>query len=233
MTIRTKLPDPNPNPPSPYVALPPGVVDNGCPGPGIYEGAEQNVLVPTGTNCTLSPGLYVFDNANLDVQGNLISYLAPDPLDPTDLTPVLGVTLVFYGSGTLTAENGGSITPLHASLVNTDTTANWAPGDAIPGVAIVIDQFDPTLAVPRAFSLGNDFNINGSIYAVDGDATWFTNSGDCPAVEPPSCVVGDAGTPSVLATTKTSFADKLIPTIGPQATVGPTSTSSPYAVLVQ
>ena len=193
----------------------------------------NDVTVPVGTNCTLSPGLYVFDNANLDVQGNLISYLAADPTDPTDPTLDLGVTLVFYGTGTLTAENGGSITPLYASLVNAATTANWVPGDAIPGVAIVIDQFDPTIVDPRRFSLGNNFTINGSIYAVDGHATWFTNSGDCPAGEPPSCVVGDAGTQSAIATTTTDFANKLIPTIGPQATAGPTSSSSPYAVLVQ
>ena|GEM_PF-2827175 len=233
MVIRKKLPDPSPNPPPPYVAVPPGVVDNGCPGPGIYEGAANSVRVPIGTNCTLSPGLYVFDNANLDVQGNLISYLAADPADPTDPTLDLGVTLVFYGTGTLTAENGGSITPLHASLVNADTEANWAEGDAIPGVAILIDQFDPTVVVSRSFSLGNNFNISGSIYAVDGHATWFTNPGDCPAGEPPSCLVTDAGTQSVIATTATAFANKLIPTIGPQATEGPTPSSSPYAVLVQ
>ena len=233
LAVRQKLPDPSPNPPLPYVALPPGVVDNGCPGPGIYEGAANNVRVPSGTNCTLSPGIYVFDNANLDVQGNLISYLAPDPANPADPSPDLGVTLVFYGSGTLSAENGGSITPLHASIDNADTEANWVEGDAIPGVAIVIDQFDPTVPVSRVFSLGNDFNISGSIYAVDGHTTWLTNSGDCPAGEPPSCALTDAGTRAVIATTATSFADKLIPTIGPQATEGPTPTSSPYAVLVQ
>jgi hypothetical protein len=231
--VRKMLPDPSPTPPAPYVALPPGVAMSGCFGPGIYEGAVNDVTVPVGTNCTLSPGLYVFDNANLDVQGNLISYLAADPADPTDPTPDLGVTLVFYGTGTLNAENGGSITPLYASLVNADTTANWAPGDAIPGAAIVVDQFDPTVVEARTFSLGNDFMIDGSIYAIDGNATWVTHAGDCPAAEPPSCVIGDAGTKSVIAITATDFADKLIPTIGPQAIVGPTSTSSPYAVLVQ
>jgi Putative Flp pilus-assembly TadE/G-like len=231
LAIRQMLPDPNPQPPDP--PLPPGVVDSGCPGPGIYEGAANDVVVPIGTDCTLAPGLYVFDNAHLDVQGNLISYLVPDPANPTDLSLVLGVTLVFYGTGTLTAENGGSITPLRASLVTADTTANWVQGDAIPGVAIVIDQFDPTLVIRRQFSLGNNFNISGSIYALDPYATWFTNSGDCPPGDQPSCVVGAAGSPSVIATTATAFADNRIPTIGPPVDTGPTSSSSPYAVLVQ
>jgi Putative Flp pilus-assembly TadE/G-like len=200
VSIRAMLPDP--------AALPLGAVINGCPSVGVYEGAANDVVVPVGTNCTLKPGLYVFDNANLDVQGNLISYLAPDPADPNPADgAVLGVTLVFYGTGTLTAESGGSITPLLSSLVTPDTTANWVPGDAIPGVSIVIDQIDQAVVFPRRFSLGNDFNITGSVYALDGHATWFTNSGDCtPGVS--TCVMKDAmGAQSLIATTTTAFSD--------------------------
>jgi hypothetical protein len=219
-SIRTMLPNPLLQPPDP-AALPPGVVNNGCPSAGIYEGAANDVVVPVGTNCTLKPGLYVFDNANLDVQGNLISFLAPDPADPNPADgAVLGVTLVFYGTGTLTAESGGSITPLLASLVTPDTTANWVAGDAIPGVAIVIDQFDQTVVFPRQFSLGDDFNITGGVYALDGHATWFTNSGDCmPGAS--TCFVHDArGTQSLIATTATAFSDPDASGIGRIPTVG-------------
>jgi Flp pilus assembly protein TadG len=204
--IRAMLP-----PPDPAVVPPAAPVDaTGCPTtPGLFtpDLFPTGVLISNGFNCKLKPGLYVFDNTNLDVQGNLISYLAPDPAnpDPTDL--VLGVTLVLYGTGTLTAENGGSITPLLASLVTPDTTANWVLGDAVPGVAIVIDQFDPTDVHDRRFSLGNDFNITGSIYALDGHATWFANQGDC-IPGPTPCVVNDArGTQSLIAATATDFSD--------------------------
>jgi len=224
--IRAMLPNPHLLPPDPE-ALPPGAVDMfGCPAPGLYEGAAEDVTVSLNIMCTLKPGLYVFDNANLDVQGNLISFLAADPADtnPAD-GPVLGVTLVFYGTGTLTAENGGSIQPLLASLVTPDTTANWAPGDAIPGVAIVFDQWDPPPVQPgtcpvlgdRCFSLGDDFHITGSVYALDGQTAWATNQGDCMPVTS-TCAVHDAGVPSVIATTATAFSDPVngigrIPTV--------------------
>jgi Putative Flp pilus-assembly TadE/G-like len=224
VSIRAMLPDP--------AALPLGAVVNGCPSVGVYEGAANDVLVPFGTNCTLKPGLYVFNNATLDVQGNLISYLVPDPADPNPADgAVLGVTLVFYGTGKLTAENGGSITPLRASLVTPDTTANWVPGDAIPGVAIVVDQFDQTVVDPaRRFSLGNDFNVTGSIYALDGHATWFTNSGDCtPGAS--TCVIHDAmGTQSLIATTTTDFADNRIPTVGTDHPMAEPPPSAPHLV---
>ena len=220
-SIRAMLPDPS--------TLPAGEVVDSCPTAGVY-GAGNDVLVPIGTDCTLKPGMYVFDNANLDVQGNLISYLAPDPADPDPADgAVLGVTLVFYGTGTLTAENGGSITPLLASLVTPDTTTNWAPGAAIPGVAIVLDQnpFVQTGAVPppqscgsaRCFSLGNDFNITGSVYALDGHTTWTTNPGDCmPGAS--TCVIHDgAGTPSRIATTATAFSDPNASNVGRIPTV--------------
>jgi Flp pilus assembly protein TadG len=221
-------------PPDP-ATLPPGEIDNGCPSAGVYEGAANNVLVPVGTNCTLKPGLYVFDNANLDVQGNLISYLAPDPADPNPADGlVLGVSLIFYGTGTLTAENGGSITPLLASLVTPDTTANWVPGDAIPGVAIVFDQLSPGVVPARIFTLGDKFDITGSVYALDGHTTWATKAGDCPAVVPPVCSLQDGapGETSTLATTQTAFGDVplRIPTVGTDHPMAEPPPSAPHLV---
>ena len=184
--------------------------------------------------------MYVFENTNLDVQGNLIANLAPDPADP-DVShgAVLGVTLVFYGNGTLTAENGGSITPLFASLVTPETTANWVLGDAIPGVAIVFDQCDqcdPPTTPRNPFSLGNDFDITGSIYALDGHTTWATNSGDCsPGTS--TCFVHDAaGTQSLIATTATAFSDPgasgfgRIPTVGTDHPMVEPPPSAPHLV---
>lgn len=225
-SIRAMLPNPDP------AALPPGEVNNGCPSAGLYEGAANDVVVPIGTNCTLKPGLYVFDNANLDVQGNLISYLAPDPADPNAADGlVLGVTLVFYGTGTLTAENGGSITPLLASLVTPDTTANWVSGDAIPGVAIVFDQLGSGSVPVRTFTLGDKFDITGSVYALDGQTTWKTALGDCPAGAP-SCWIHDGGAPSVLATTNTSFPDVplRIPTVATDHPMAEPPPSAPHLV---
>jgi hypothetical protein len=203
-SIRAMLPNPADGSVPPAEPVDPA---SGCPtSPGVFT---TNVLVKSNFNCQLAPGLYVFNNANLDVQGNLIANLAPDPADPNPLDgPVLGVTLVFYGAGTITAENGGSITPLLASLVTPDTTGNWVPGDAIPGVAIVLDQFDQSVpAPPRQFTLGNDFDITGSVYALDGQTTWATNMGDCvPGAS--TCVIHDAmGTQSLIATTTTAFAE--------------------------
>ncbi|HTC68280.1 MAG TPA: hypothetical protein VK662_01830, partial [Acidothermaceae bacterium] len=231
-SIRAMLPDPNDG------SIPPAQpvdVASGCPtSPGLFT---TNVVVAGGFNCQLAPGLYVFNNANLDVQGNLIANLAPDPADPNPLDgPVLGVTLVFYGTGTLTAENGGSITPLLASLVTPDTTGNWVRGDAIPGVAIVLDQTDPSLAVPRQFTLGNDFNITGSLYALDGKTTWATNMGDCvPGAS--TCFIHDArGTSSLIATTATAFSDPnasgigRIPTVGTDHPMAEPPPSAPHLV---
>jgi hypothetical protein len=223
--IRAMLPDP--------AAVPPAApVDpaSGCPTPGLFTPLNfpTGVTIALNFTCQLAPGLYLFDNTNLDVQGNLIANSAQDPADPNPLDGnVLGVTLVFYGTGTLTAENGGSITPLNATLVTPYTTASWVPGDAIPGVAIVLDQIDQTRVVPppqpcgsaRCFSLGNNFDIIGSVYALDGHTAWFTNTGDC-MPGPTPCVVHDArGTQSVLATTATAFSDPDTNNIGRIPTV--------------
>lgn len=213
-SIRAMLPNPSLVAPDPDAVPPAGPVDaaSGCPTtPGLF-GTDNFptgvVRIMNGYNCILKPGLYVFNNVDLDVQGNLNSYLAADPADPNvNDGPVLGVTLIFYGTATLTAENGGSITPLLSSLVTADTTANWVAGDAIPGVAIVIDEFDQTLTPSRTFSLGDDFDITGSVYALDGHTTWATNSGDCMPVTSTCAVHDEMGTQSVLATTTTAFAD--------------------------
>ena len=238
--IREMMPNPNAVP----TAAP---VDqrSGCPTPGLFKPADfpMGVTIAANFNCQLAPGLYVFENTNLDVQGNLIANLAPDPADPNvNDGPVLGVTLVFYGAGTLTAENGGSINPLRASLVTPDTTANWVAGDAIPGVAIVFDQCDqcdPPTAPRNPFSLGDDFDITGSVYALDGHTTWTTAAlNDCmPALPTDStCVVHDEGsTQSVLATTATSFlADtngtRRIPTVATDHPMAESPPSPPHLV---
>jgi hypothetical protein len=230
-SIRAMLPEPGAVP----LAAP---VDerSGCPTPGLFTPANfpMGVTIAASFNCQLAPGMYVFENTNLDVRGNLIANRAPDPADPNVADgAVLGVTLVFYGNGTLTAEYGGGITPLLASLVTPDTTANWALGDAIPGVAIVFDQCDqcdPPTTPRNPFSLGNDFDITGSIYALDGHTTWATNSGDCiPGAS--TCFVHDAmGTQSLIATTTTDFADTLIPTVGTDHPMVELPPSAPHLV---
>ena len=224
--------------PNPAAVMPAAPVDplSGCPTPGLFTPSTFpiGVTIALNYNCQLAPGMYVFENTNLDVQGNLIANLAPDPADPNvNDGPVLGVTLVFYGNGTLTAENGGRIAPLLASLVTPDTTANWVSGDAIPGVAIVFDQCDtcdPPPSPRKPFSLGNGFDITGSIYALDGKTTWATNSGDCmPGVS--TCVVHDAmGTQSLIATTATAFADNRIPTVGTDHPMVEPPPSAPHLV---
>jgi hypothetical protein len=243
--IRAMLPDPNLMPGDAGFVPPAAPVDpaSGCPTPGLFTPADfpTGVTIALNYTCQLAPGLYAFDNTNLDVQGNLIANSALDPADPDPADGnVRGVTLVFYGTGTLTAENGGSITPLNATLVTPYTTASWVPGDAIPGVAIVLDQFDQSGVVPapkacgwpRCFSLGNNFDIIGSVYALDGHTAWFTNSGDC-MPGPTPCFVHDAkGTQSVIATTATAFSDPDTNNIGRIPTVAtdhPMSESPPSA----
>ncbi|HEY3924711.1 MAG TPA: pilus assembly protein TadG-related protein [Acidothermaceae bacterium] len=202
----------------------------GCPTtPGLFDQTHFPTGVTIAPNpaipvaCTLHPGLYVFDDVNLDVAaaGSLASTLVTDPPVNSGDPPLgTGVTLVFYGTGTLTVEghigtldNNGQRLPLIASK----PAVVWQPGQPIPGVAIVLDQFgspaaptSPVCAVApmtRCFSLGDDFTITGSVYALDGKTTWTTNTGDCMPVTS-TCVVHDEdSSQSVLATTATAFSD--------------------------
>ena len=240
--IRAMLPDPT-LPANDPDAVPPGVLDNGCPGPGIYEGPANDVIVPAGT-CVLNPGLYVFDSANLDVSvgASISSFLS----DGASGNPPLhtGVTLVFYGTGTLTVEGHiGTINLLDNSkrdpLVASTPDVVWQKGQPIPGVAIVLDQCDQCGQPDRTFWLGDDFHISGSVYALDGHTTWTTVAlNDCmPALPTDStCVVHDEGsTQSVLATTATSFfADfngiRRIPTVATDHPMAASPPSPPHLV---
>jgi hypothetical protein len=190
-------------------------------------------MVGAGT-CTLNPGLYVFNNANLDISlgASVASYLSDGSAGQPPLHT--GVTLVFYGSGTLTVEGhigvlvrdgSGQRSPLIASTPD----VVWQPGQPIPGVAIVFDQFGATPAVSRLpFTLGDGFDIAGSVYALDGQTTWATILGDCmPVVS--TCAVHDEGSAqSVLATTATDFSDRDANGIGRIPTV---ATDHPMAEL--
>jgi hypothetical protein len=235
-----ELPDPSPTATHP---LTPGVLDNGCPGPGIYEGVVNDVTVPAGT-CVLKPGLYVFDNADLDValRASIASYLTTDPNG--DLPVGTGVTLVFYGTGTLSVEGHIGILdpadptqrdPLVASLPKL-AQQTLPPNQPIPGVALVFAQFDQSPAA-RTFTLGDDFDITGTLYALDGDTIWATKPGDCEASGTCAANLYPDGTASWIEVTKTAFADDdRVPTVAPlapQAGAGPTTTSSPRAVLIQ
>jgi hypothetical protein len=198
-------------------------------GPGRYT---TDVVVLTGYACTLNPGLYVFDSSNLDVQvgANLASFLSAGT----------GVTLLFYGTGTLTVEGrigviehspipGGPdvISPLIAS----DPSVPPVDGQPFPGAAIVFDQAPGIVAPRQPFTLGDNFDITGSVWAVDGQTTWATNSGDCVAVGSTCAMnVYPDGTPSWIVTTKTAFADSgRIPTVGPP-TATMTASSPPHLV---
>ena len=225
-TIRAMLPDPTLVPPDPNAVPPAGPLDpNGCPKtPGLFtqpnfpDGVTigPNPLIPVA--CTLHPGLYVFDDVNLDVAaaGSLASTLSggSDGEPPLDT----GVTLVFYGKATLTVEghigtlftdNSGQRAPLTASKPD----VVWQPGQPIPGVAIVIDQCtqcDQSNVPSRTFSLGDDFHISGSVYALDGHTTWATAAGDCMPNLPAVATCIDKDLPdgqSVIATTATAFSD--------------------------
>lgn len=238
--ICTELPDPSPTALHP---LTPGVLSNGCPGPGIYEGAANDVTVPPGT-CVLTPGLYVFDNADLDVAfgASIASYLTTDPNG--DLPVNSGVTLVFYGTGTLSVEGHIGIIdpvdhtkrdPLIASLPSLAPPSGKTlpPNQPIPGVAIIFAQFAQSPS-PRTFTLGDDFDITGTLYALDGETTWATKPGDCGADG--TCVANlyPDGTPSWIEVTQTAFADDdRVPTVAPLAETQPTPASSPRAVLIQ
>lgn len=232
--IRAMLPDPKLMPGDPGYVPPAGPLDpngTGCPTtPGLFtptdfpDGVTIATSPPGAVLCVLNPGLYVFDDVNLDVTAlaSLSSYQAGAPVNPNDPPQGTGVTLVFYGTATLTVEGHlGTINRLDNSkrdpLIASDPDVGWQPGQPIPGVAIVFDQSDsppaPTNLVcdvapmTRCFSLGDDFTIAGSVYALDGRTTWTTATGDClPATS--SCVVHDEdNTRSVLATTATAFSD--------------------------
>jgi Flp pilus assembly protein TadG len=229
------LPDPTLTPTDPGYVAPAGQLDpggTGCPTtPGLFTPTHFPDGVTIGTNppvpvtCILHPGLYVFDDVDLDVTAlaSISSTLVTDPpVNSGDPPQGTGVTLVFYGTatlsveghiGTLDADNSGRRDPLIAST----PAVVWQAGQPIPGVAIVFDQFGspaaPTSPVctvapmTRCFSLGDDFTITGSVYALDGHTTWTTNTGDCLPVTS-ACVVHDEdGTQSVLATTATAFSD--------------------------
>ncbi|HEY0870325.1 MAG TPA: Tad domain-containing protein, partial [Acidothermaceae bacterium] len=89
--IRAMLPNPLDG------SVPPAgpVGPTGCPStPGLFT---TNVAIVSNSICDLNPGLYVFYNSNLDVEvnGSIASHLAPDNT---------GVTLVFYGTGSITVE---------------------------------------------------------------------------------------------------------------------------------
>ncbi|HZV27694.1 MAG TPA: TadE/TadG family type IV pilus assembly protein [Acidothermaceae bacterium] len=242
--IRAMLPDPTLTSTDPGYVPPAGPLDtNGCPTtPGIFTQTDFPTGVTIGTNplipvaCTLHPGLYVFDGVNLDVSaiGSIASTLAGAPINPSDPPAGTGVTLVFYGAGTLTVE--GHIGTIDAQdntkrdpLVASDPDVAWQPGQPIPGVAIVLDQIgspaaptSPVCAVApmtRCFSLGDDFTITGSVYALDGQTTWTTNPGDCMPVTSSCAVHDEDGAQSVLATTSTAFSDPDTNNIGRIPTV--------------
>jgi hypothetical protein len=229
--FRSELPDPSLVAPDPNAVPPAGPLDamSGCPTTaGLFT---ADVVILNGFSCTLKPGLYVFNNSNLDVEAgaSIASFLS----DGTDGFAVnTGVTLVFYGTGTLTV-NGMIGTPVGRtgppSLIASPPSLTWQAGQPIPGVAIVFDQFDQSITAARTFNLGDHFGIKGSVYALDGQTTWVTTSGDCPAVTS-TCSVYDEGADSVIATTTTDFADKLIPTVGTDHPMAEPPPSAPHLV---
>jgi Putative Flp pilus-assembly TadE/G-like len=229
-----------PDPATVTPAAPPGPLAGGCPTPGLFtpDAFPTGVTVQSTYACTLKPGLYVFDNTNFDVEAgaNIASYSSGG----TDGLPIgTGVTLVFYGTGTLTVEgkigirNPGqpgqpdTYSPL---LASSSTLVPQGSNQPIPGVAIVFDQFDPGITANRTFTLGDGFDITGSVYALDGQTTWATKSGDCPAIGS-TCLVNADGAASVIATTNTAFADGgRIPTVGPEPATPPPPPSAPHLV---
>lgn len=242
--LRSELPDPSLVAPDPAAIPPAGPLDplgSGCPTtPGLFthDTFPDGVSVVTLHSCTLKPGLYVFDDTNLDVQAgaSIASFLS----DGSDGFAVgTGVTLVFYGTATMTVEGMigtpvGSVGPpsLIASVPSLAPPPGetLAPDQPIPGVAIVFDQFDQSIAAARTFNLGDHFGINGSVYALDGHTTWSTAPGDCPAVGS-TCWLHDEGADSLIATTTTAFADSgRIPTVGTDHPMTEPPPSPPHLV---
>ena len=220
--IRAMLPDPRLPPTDPDAVPPAAPVDaNGCPTtPGLYAQPNFPAVVTVGADlsnsvaCTLHSGLYVFDDVDLKVAAgsSIASFLSSG----------IGVTLVFYGTATMTVDGMigtpvGKIGP--PTLIASDPAfaATWQIGQPIPDVAIVFDQPDPNaVAPPRLpFTLGDRFGIKGSVYALDGHTTWATVAGDCPAIGSTCSVYDFPNTPSAIATTTTASAETppRIPTI--------------------
>ena len=240
-------------PPDPTAVPPAGPLDpkgTGCPTtPGLFTQTDFPTGVTIAPNpaigvaCVLHPGLYVFDDVNLDVAaaGSLSSTVAGVPINPGDPPDGTGVTLIFYNNATLTVEGHiGTIdvkdSAIRDPLIASRPNVVWQPGQPIPGVAIVFAQFGspsepkaPGCALApstRCFSLGDDFTITGSVYALDGQTTWTTNPGDCLPVTS-TCFVHDEDTSqSVLATTATAFSDPGIASFGRIPTV---ATNHPMA----
>lgn len=186
--VRSFLPDPA------TVAVAPPLDVNGCPtGPGRFD-TDVDVTMPDNvTPCVLPAGLYVFNGSALNVTGSLQG---------------AGVTLVFYGTADQPLNVAGPLT-----LVAPPVTQPPALGDPIPGVAIVIDQYDTSIQHSRTFEMGAAFDITGSVYALDGHATWKTEDGDCPASG--GCRIRDDGADERIAVTTTAFGDSgRIPTVG-------------------
>jgi hypothetical protein len=215
---RTDLPDPATVPPA---DVPDSTDLSGCPPtPGLFstDNYPAGVTIAANFSCTLKPGLYVFVNTNLVVPAtaSIGSFLSDGSVGQAPAGT--GVTLVFYGTSTLTVgghigillpDDSGLRSPLVATLPSLAPPPGQQlpPDTPIPGVAIVFDQWDQSITTPRTFTLGDDFNITGSVYALDGHTTWATASGDCmPAVS--TCAIHDAeGVHSKLATTATAFSD--------------------------
>jgi hypothetical protein len=94
----------------------------------------------------------------------------------------------------------------------------------------VFDQVDQSVPPDRTFKLGDHFGITGSVYALDGHTTWATAPGDCPVVGS-TCWVHDEGAPSLIATTKTAFADTgRIPSVGTDHPMAEPPPSPPHLV---
>ncbi len=246
---RSDLPDPATVPPA---DVPDSTDQSGCPPtPGLFspDNYPDGVTIAANFSCTLKPGLYVFENTNLVVPAtaSIGSFLSDGtPGEPPAGT---GVTLVFYGTSTLTVQGhigillpggGNERSPLIASLPSLAPPAGQPlPIDTpIPGVAIVFDQVDPTAPVqPRLpFTLGDDFDITGSVYALDGHTTWATASGDCMPVVSTCAVHDENGAQSVIATTATAFSDPdaagfgRIPTVATDHPMAEPPPSAPHLV---
>ena len=186
-SVRNFLPDPATVTPAPPLDA------DGCPtGPGRFD-TDVDVAMPDDvTPCVLPAGLYVFNDSALSVTGALQG---------------TGVTLVFYGANSQPFDINGP-------LALTAPPANQPPalGDPIPGTAIVVDQYDTSIQQSRTFELGAAFDITGSVYALDGHATWKTSDGDCPTSG--GCQIHDDGVNERIAVTATDFGDGgRIPTV--------------------
>jgi Putative Flp pilus-assembly TadE/G-like len=211
-----QLPDPK------TVALSATDPVTGCPtGPGLFVAP---VVITGVLPCVLTEGLYVFDNT--------VTVNAPLSSDPQGG----GVTLVFYGQPPTDA----SLLTITSSakLVAPATDATFTCGGALPGVAIVLYQDPvapsaatqpqagttfsgqqaepscssppPVATTPYTFDLGPSFDITGDVYALDGEATWVTATGECTASD--ACKIRGVG--NWLSVTATAFGDaNTIPTV--------------------